>query len=248
MNALGERVLGWVSAALAGRSARPLVVGLNAPQGAGKTTLATQLVAELAASGRSAVSVSVDDFYLTREEQLALAHANPTEPLLEHRGYPGTHDLELGRRTLEALRAGRPVDLPRYDKSAHAGRGDRSRSTEHVARAVDVVFFDGWLLGFAPSEAPPPELRRVNTLLAGYRVWHELVDVMVWLRVDDPSVVIEWRAEAEDRARASGRPALSRADIEDYARRFVPAYQTWRVQGPWPTLELHLGRDRSLVG
>ncbi len=239
-------ILEWVLRQVEARSKRPVVVGLNAPQGAGKTTLANALIPELSKHGFRAISLSIDDFYLRRPEQLALAAAHPGDRLLEHRGYPGTHDIELGVRVLQALRDGHEVDLPRYDKSAHGGRGDRSATVEHVAGQVDVVLFDGWMLGFQPVSAPPVALAVVNQKLAAYEAWHRLIDVMIWLRAEDPTYVVEWRSEAEDKARAAGRPALSRADIEDYARRFIPAYETWSVAGHWPLLELRIGRDRSM--
>ncbi len=39
------------------------------------------------------------------QDQSALAAANPSNPLLQYRGNAGTHDLELGSRTLQALKA-----------------------------------------------------------------------------------------------------------------------------------------------
>jgi len=245
MTPVGQKVFSWLLALVRGAD-KPVVAGLSAPQGAGKTTLAGALLAAFAEQGLRAVSISIDDFYLTRAEQLALAAAHPGDRLLEHRGYPGTHDLELGTRTLSALREGRAVDLPRYDKSAHGGRGDRSPVVERVVGPVDLVLFDGWMLGFEPAASVPAELRLVNEKLGAYQAWHSLIDVMVWLRADDPRFVIEWRSEAEETARRAGKAALSRAEIEDYARRFIPAYETWSVRGPWPTLELHIRRDRTM--
>ena len=84
-------------------------------------------VEAMGAFGHPALAISIDDFYLTHLEQRALAAAHPENPYLEHRGYPGTHDVGLGTAVLRALRASAdPVEIPRYDKSAHAGRGDRA--------------------------------------------------------------------------------------------------------------------------
>jgi D-glycerate 3-kinase len=240
---LVDQVLEWLAERVVHSPRRPLIAGVSAPQGAGKTTLVRQLLPMLEARGLRAVGVSIDDFYLRREEQLALAAANPGNPYLEHRGYPGTHDVGLGARTLEALLAGGEVELPRYDKSAHAGRGDRSPHGERVVGPFDVVLLEGWMLGFTPVTTEDPQLRVINEKLAAYEAWYRLIDVMVCLRAADPLFVLKWRVQAEEAARASGRPALSRAEIEDYIRRFLPAYALYAdtvASGRW-------NPDRQLV-
>ena len=129
----------WVRAQLEDKKAReiagsgspssaPLVVGIQAPQGCGKTTLVAELETLLASVGLRAASVSVDDFYLTFEGQQKLASEFAGNPLLELRGNAGSHDLALGAETLERLVRGEEgaIALPRYDKSLHGGRGDRA--------------------------------------------------------------------------------------------------------------------------
>lgn len=51
--------------------ATPLVLGVSAPQGCGKTTLTEQLVELFAYVGLTAACVSIDDFYLTNAEQVS---------------------------------------------------------------------------------------------------------------------------------------------------------------------------------
>jgi D-glycerate 3-kinase len=248
-----EPVTRWLTREVERAAHRPVLAGLSAPQGAGKTTLVKRLVPALAQVGLRAVGLSIDDFYLRHEEQRALAAAHPGNPYLEHRGYPGTHDLELGVRTLEALRAGLEVELPRYDKSAHGGRGDRSAHGERVEGRFDLVVLEGWMLGFTPVPVKDPALQVINEKLAGYEAWHRLLDVMVCLRAEDPRFVLRWRTEAEDAARASGKPALSPAAIDDYVRRFLPAYEAYAgtvAQGRWSPdrqLVFTLGVDRTCL-
>ncbi|MDP1916146.1 MAG: hypothetical protein Q8L14_07865 [Myxococcales bacterium] len=221
-------VASWVLHHLRAARRRPLMVGLNAPQGAGKTTLTKSLVGLFAELGVRAVSVSIDDFYLRRSEQLALASRHPGNPLLEHRGYPGTHDVELGARVLQALRDGHDVDVPRYDKSAHGGRGDRSDEVTPIRGRVDVVLLEGWMLGFRPVEHVVDERLRVpNDALRTYAAWNDRLDVLISLRMKTSSQVVQWRIEAEQAMRASGTPGLTDAEVEDYVRRFLPAYETW---------------------
>lgn len=88
----------------------------------------------------------------TRAPAVTARHAG--NKLLTHRGNALTHDLDLGRATLSALRhataAHARVELPRYDKSAFSGRGDRFPRAQWrvIEGAVDVVLFEGWMLGF----------------------------------------------------------------------------------------------------
>jgi D-glycerate 3-kinase len=231
---------------------RPVVIGIQGPQGGGKTTLTRAM---LEALPRSA-AVSIDDFYMTRAGQLEVSAAHPGNPYLEHRGYPGTHDIDLGARTLRSLRAGTATKIPVYDKSAHGGRGDRAPEFEWrpITHPLDVVFVEGWMLGFesiADSAIADEPLKIANSKLPDYQIWHELIDAWVILRALDPAYVLEWRVEAEEKMKASGKPGLSRADIEDYIRRFLPAYKTWGGAPanvpPERKIEFTIDKSRSLV-
>jgi D-glycerate 3-kinase len=265
---LARRIHHWYvpvllfSAAQARQTAgRPCLIGIQAPQGAGKTTLVTHLLRQIPALGLKGAGVSIDDFYLEREQQLALAAAHPGNPYLEHRGYPGTHDVDLGAATIAALRGlseaecGR-VRVPVYDKSAHGGRGDRAPESawREVDAPIDLVFVEGWMLGYEPVDEatlPDERLAAPNRALAAYDRWHRLLDAFVVIRATDPNFVLRWRVEAEDAMRASGRPALDRAAIEDYIRRFLPAYATYGGAPsnipPEKTLTLWLDERRRLI-
>ena len=234
---------------------RPVFIGIQAPQGAGKTTLVQHLLELLPDFGLRGVGLSIDDFYLTRAEQLAVAAAHPGNPYLEHRGYPGTHDVDLGVRTLDALRefTDGSVRIPRYDKSAQGGRGDRAPESAwtEVQASPDLVFVDGWMLGFEPvpeTRLPDPLLIPANRALASYGSWLQRLDAFVVLRAKDPNYVVGWRIQAEEAAKAQGRPGLSREAIEDYIRRCLPAYETYGAVAPRRfadrTLEIVLDEER----
>jgi D-glycerate 3-kinase len=141
----------------------PLFVGLQGPQGIGKTTLARSLTTGLASAPHSlrVVTFSIDDLYLEYEALQAVARTHPGNGLLQGRGLPGTHDVELGRSTLGALsnmgrkrreRAEEIVRIPVYDKSLHSGFGDRLHADKWtvVKPPVDVVILEGWCFGFYP--------------------------------------------------------------------------------------------------
>jgi D-glycerate 3-kinase len=219
----------WLEQRLTRATRRPFMLGLNAPQGAGKTTLAAGLVGAFReVLGVQALALSVDDFYLTRAEQRRLADRHPGNPFLEQRGYPGTHDVALGAHVLSALRAGVALDVPRYDKSAHGGLGDRSPTAHPVDGPVDLVILEGWLLGFTPvPRVEDPHLEVPNEALRAYEAWQTHLDALLVLEMADDTQVVAWRVEAEQAMRASGRPGLSDEAITAYVSRFLPAYRTW---------------------
>jgi D-glycerate 3-kinase len=247
---------------LAHAPSRPYYIGINAPQGAGKSTLSKYLVQLFGWCDLKAVALSIDDFYLTRAEQLRLARAYPDNPYLQQRGYPGTHDIALGLETLAWLkqpRTRKSIRLPRYDKSRHQGQGDRTARNmwPEVHLPVDVVLLEGWMLGFQPL--PPGQLgtdtalTEINSLLAHYRSWHRFINSFIYLCPADPEYVVAWRSEAEERMKAQGLPGMSADEVRAYAEKFLPAYKLYGPaladQPPAANrLKITIGRDRLPVG
>ncbi|KAG5523371.1 hypothetical protein RHGRI_035253 [Rhododendron griersonianum] len=113
-----------------GEEVTPIVIGFSAPQGCGKTTLVFALEYLFKVTRRKSATVSIDDFYLTADDQAKLRESKPGNALLELRGNAGSHDLSFSVETLTALskltKEGMKMKLPRYDKSANNGRGDRA--------------------------------------------------------------------------------------------------------------------------
>ncbi|KAI2703632.1 hypothetical protein CBS147332_7618 [Penicillium roqueforti] len=134
----------------------PFFIGLNGVQGAGKTVLVSALHDTLRSEPYSlaVVTLSLDDIYLDHADQIALAQAHPSNPLLQHRGQPSTHDLVLGEEVFASLAAERPTAIPQYDKSAFEGQGDRVPKAQWEVvnqegqDKVKVVIFEGWCVGF----------------------------------------------------------------------------------------------------
>jgi D-glycerate 3-kinase len=181
---------------IAAEGKRPLVVGINGAQGSGKTTLCRFLEVLLAENGLRAVTLALDDLYLTRAERERLARDE--HPLFATRGVPGTHEVALGEVILEAVTAGRSAALPRFDKAAD----DRAPDSERIEGPVDVVLFEGWCVGAVPQvaaslraplnrlereEDPDGRWRReVNRRLAtDYAELFARIDLLVMLKVDD---------------------------------------------------------------
>jgi pantothenate kinase-related protein Tda10 len=79
--------------------------------------------------------------------------------LIQHRGVPSTHDITTGVALFDALYNRQPnIKIPKYDKSQFNGQGDRAPEEEwevvnrEGVKAVEVVVFEGWCVGFRALE------------------------------------------------------------------------------------------------
>jgi D-glycerate 3-kinase len=210
-----------------------VAIGILGSQGSGKTTLTQLLTLLLQARGYRVASLSLDDFYLTYNERLALQQ---TDPRLIRRGPPGTHDVRLGLRVLKGLKAGqKEVLVPRFDKSAHDGEGDRS-GFEPVG-PVDIVLLEGWFVGARPVapymfDVPPPPIiteadqefaQDMNMDLYEYLPWWELLDRLIVLDVPDYQLSRQWRKQAEHQMVAQGKTGMSDRQMDEFVEYFWKA-------------------------
>jgi D-glycerate 3-kinase len=191
----------------------PLFVAVQGPQGSGKTFLTSRLRETLSAPPHSlSIAVlSIDDLYLPHSGLVAVARANPHNRLLQGRGQPGTHDVQLGSQILTQLkhineRPDAAVHLPSFDKSLFSGEGDRVQKGTVVKSPVDVVLLEGWCVGFYPSTQeeihrrwmlPVPglgadffekrgfkreDVREVNEKLKDFLEWWSFFDAFIQVR------------------------------------------------------------------
>jgi D-glycerate 3-kinase len=247
----------WVAEHAEGRT---LVLGLAGAQGTGKSTLARllKLLLERLYAMRVAI-LSLDDLYLTNAERMR--RAETIHPLLATRGVPGTHDVSLGLRTIRALREGKPLALPRFDKA----RDDRRPVTDWPRwdGPCDVVIFEGWCVGARPQrpeelQKPVNELERledatddwrwyVNRELGGsYQTLFAELDVLVMLRPPDFESVFAWREEQEARLRecAPGPEVMSPTAVKRFVMHFERLTRfMWEEMPSRADAVVHLGRD-----
>ncbi|MCY3817961.1 MAG: kinase [Gammaproteobacteria bacterium] len=212
------------------RSDPPGRVGLAGGQGAGKSTLSRAIVEAGRHFGLRVVSLSIDDFYLTRSEREALA--DRVHPLLATRGPPGTHDVSLCESVMDALDAEGVVTVPVFDK----GLDNRAPETLNVKAPADVVLLEGWCVGARPEPAvrldqPINALeaesdsqgfwrRHINQALAtDYARLFGKLDCLIFLRVPNLDAVVRWRLQQE-----SERPPDLRLDEAEVAH-FVAHYE-----------------------
>ncbi|NES19684.1 MAG: glycerate kinase [Symploca sp. SIO3E6] len=212
---------------------RPLIQGILGGQGTGKTTLATVLRLILTHLGYQTLSLSIDDIYKTYEERQQLQQQDPR---LIWRGPPGTHDIELGLQLLEQLRQpnpAAPIAVPRFNKSAWGGIGDRSGS--ELVENVDIVLFEGWLVGVqpvdpavfegntpAPIQTPADRsfAREMNERLRDYLPLWEYLDRLIVLYPVDYRLSKQWRLQAERDMIATGKSGMSDDQISQFVEYF----------------------------
>jgi len=253
------RPLAEAAAEARARRGTSAVVALCGSQGSGKTTIAEVTRRILEGRGLKTAVLSLDDLYLSHAARARLAA--DVHPLLATRGPPGTHDVELGLQTLNALSRPRAVLLPRFDKA----RDDPAPPEDRMAfeGPADVILSEGWCVGARPQprealRAPVNALERdedpdgrwrgfVNTALAAtYPSLFERHDVLALLAAPSFEVVAGWRAEQEAKLRDRTGRGMDEARIA----RFVAHYERltrWILEEMPPRADLvfRLAPDRG---
>lgn len=197
-------------------ASRPIIVGVNGCQGSGKSTLCDYLTSSLVNNHeRSAIALSLDDFYLTKKERQTLA--DTVHPLLRTRGVPGTHDYSLLNATLRSLTHGNAessLAVPRFSKATD----DRlpTPQLEQVICPVDVVILEGWCLGGTAQndgalEEPVNALEQEedesgiwrkysNSILQKeFHTLYSTIDEWIMLAAPSFETVLDWRKEQEQK-------------------------------------------------
>ncbi len=212
---------------------RTPIQGILGGQGTGKTTLTKILSLLLQHLGYTTATMSLDDLYKPYAERQKL---QATDPRLIWRGPPGTHDIHLGIEVLDLClqkdRTGK-ILIPRFDKSAYNGNGDRIKS--EAITTADIVLFEGWFLGVRPlaSRTFERKIEPINTsedvqfakdsnerLKAYLPLWDKL-DRLLVLYPQDYRLSKQWRKEAERQMIARGNQGMSDAEIDDFVDYFL---------------------------
>ena len=232
------------------------IIGITGSQGSGKTTFAQSLVTSLSSRKPSTVSLSLDDFYLSKTARGVLAES--VHPLLATRGVPGTHETDLLEKVLNQVASeGMPkeISVPTFDKA----RDDRGpNKSAYVGKLV----LEGWCLGAAAQSVqdlrePVNDLEREEDSSGEWRYWvnsqiqsryHRLWQkIDFWIRLIPPSFtsVFEWRKKQEEQLDI--RKRMSDTDL----KRFIQHYERltrwqWESEKLLPGLEIHLDENHRV--
>ena len=219
---------------------QPLLVSLNGAQGTGKSTMTSFLKLIIESENKTNVAeLSLDDFYLRREERKELAEK--IHPLLRTRGVPGTHNVPMLENVLDDLNNRRSCVVPKFDKAVD----DQCSKDKWLAidKPVDIILFEGWCNNSPPQSADElkqaiNELEKnedaggvwrqfVNDKLIEYRQKvFQYADICIMLKAPDFESVFSWRRLQEKKLRAS---VFSGAALklmgDDELKRFIQHFE-----------------------
>ena len=219
-------------------SEKPMIIGINGCQGSGKSTLGGLLQQLLNLYFQlNTVTLSIDDFYLTKDERLQLAKT--VHPLLATRGVPGTHDIPLLETTITALgQQNITARIPRFNKAID-DRQDES-GWDEVITPVDVIIFEGWCVGIPPLpdntiNKPINQLEHEHDnngtwrryiqqqLQRNYQDIFKKINHLIFLQAPSFDCVFQWRKKQEDKLRGNINH-LSPITLTQTANKNVPNY------------------------
>lgn len=250
-------------------STQPIVVGINGCQGSGKSTLTDLLVDLLTQQFQCpAIGISIDDFYLSRQERLELSQR--VHPLFKTRGVPGTHNIELMLGTLQRLRTGiLPTSIPSFNKAVDDPYPEKQWPV--ISERVKVILFEGWCVGAQPQSDPElavavNELEKTEdadatwrsysnkALREDYQAVFSLLDRIVMLKAPGFHTVKGWRSEQEhklrDRVRAAGGSmdgVMSDAEVEHFIQHYERITESCFSLLPEKTDDLFLLDDQRQI-
>lgn len=216
---------------------KPLVIGINGAQGSGKSTLADLLVYLFQQDQHKAVSLSIDDFYLTFKDRVKLAEQ--VHPLFITRGVPGTHDIDLARDTIhQLLNNDGTVRIPRFNKAADNRLP--ARQWDSITGPIDIIVIEGWCLGSEPQDnsalhQPINDLEQqqdpdgiwrhyANRQLYHYKQLFSLIDSWIMLKAPSFDCVFNWRLEQEQKLKTTVSSEMKTMNDAEVAH-FIKHYQ-----------------------
>ena len=228
---------------------KPLIVGINGPQGSGKTYLTNQLNKYLNESYPhfNIVQFSMDDLYLTKSDQDKL-NDSTDNPLLKGRGLPGTHDLnilyDIFNKAISNYNKSiwEDIQIPKYDKSKYNGLGDRSGYI-NINSPIDIILFEGWFNGYINYSNDLLKLKYLTSEVSGilqlYKMFHleeindnlsqyqklwSYFDTFIMLKTNDVNNVYTWRLQQEHDSIIKNGSGMTDEEVTQFVIRYMPVY------------------------
>ena len=221
---------------------KPYFVGLAGGQGTGKTTISSIIKIILEKYFKLKVyKISIDDFYKTREERIALS--KKVHPMLLTRGVPGTHDINMMLDFFKKSKSKKfkEMKLPNFNKAID----DRfpKNKWNKINKRPDVIIFEGWCVG-ARAETNKTLKKSINSmekandhklfwrkyvnqqLKTKYKKLYSQLNCMIYLKAKNFSLLQKWRLKQEHKLwlktkKKGGHKIMSKGDVIN----FMQAYE-----------------------
>ncbi len=220
---------------------KPYFVGLAGGQGTGKTTISSIIKIILEKYFKLKVfKISIDDFYKTRKERIALS--KKVHPMLLTRGVPGTHDISMMLDFFKKSKAKKfkNIKLPNFNKAID----DRfpKNKWNKINKRPDVIIFEGWCVG-ARAETNKTLKKSINSmekandhklvwrkyvnqqLKTKYKKLYSQLNCMIYLKAKNFSLLQKWRLKQEHKLwlktkKKGGHKIMSKGDVINFMQTY----------------------------
>jgi D-glycerate 3-kinase len=213
-----------------------LCIGVNGAQGTGKSTISKFLKEYLKDSyNLSVLVISLDDLYKTKSEREILS--KKIHPLLKTRGVPGTHDVDLGYKSIKSFLDNSTNELfcPRFNKNID----DRYEKDKwHILDTnTDIIILEGWCVGASHQKIsdliePINDLEKnhdkdsvwrtyVNNVLQyDYQKLFSLCSYLIMLKPPSFQSIYEWRHQQEDKICNQSAYKMNKEQVINFVQYF----------------------------
>ncbi len=220
---------------------KPYFVGLAGGQGTGKTTISSIIKIILEKYFKLKVfKISIDDFYKTRKERIALS--KKVHPMLLTRGVPGTHDISMMLDFFKKSKAKKfkNMKLPNFNKAIDDRFPKNKWNT--INKRPDVIIFEGWCVG-ARAETNKSLKKSINSmekandhklvwrkyvnqqLKTKYKKLYSQLNCMIYLKAKNFSLLQKWRLKQEHKLwlktkKKGGHKIMSKGDVINFMQTY----------------------------
>ena len=220
---------------------KPYFVGLAGGQGTGKTTISSIIKIILEKYFKLKVfKISIDDFYKTRKERIALS--KKVHPMLLTRGVPGTHDINMMLDFFKKSKAKKfkSMKLPNFNKAIDDRFSKNKWNT--ITKRPDVIIFEGWCVG-ARAETDKTLKKSINSmekandhklvwrkyvnqqLKTKYKKLYSQLNCMIYLKAKNFSLLQKWRLKQEHKLwlktkKKGGHKIMSKGDVINFMQTY----------------------------
>jgi len=247
---------------------KPYFVGLAGGQGTGKTTISSIIKIILEKYFKLKVfKISIDDFYKTRKERIALS--KKVHPMLLTRGVPGTHDINMMLDFFKKSKAKKfkNLKLPNFNKAID-DRFSKNKWNK-INRRPDVIIFEGWCVG-ARAEISKTLKKSINSmekandekliwrrfvnqqLKTKYKKLYSQLNCMIYLKAKNFSLLQKWRLKQEHKLwlktkKKGAHKIMSKGDVINFMQTYQRITQNMFKKMPkYASIILNLNSNHQI--